>query len=66
MPPGSHREADPTVRTSHVSSMEKGKEMKALSLRQPWPWFILKGGKDLENRGWTSSYRGPVLIHSSK
>lgn len=40
--------------------------MKALSLRQPWPWFILKGGKDLENRGWTSSYRGPVLIHSSK
>ncbi len=40
--------------------------MKAISLRQPWPWFILKGGKDLENRGWTSPYRGPVLIHSSK
>ena len=40
--------------------------MKAISLRQPWPWFILQGGKHLENRGWTSSYRGPVLIHSSK
>lgn len=40
--------------------------MKALSLRQPWPWFVLKGGKNLENRGWTSFYRGPVLIHSSK
>lgn len=40
--------------------------MKALSLRQPWPIFILRGGKDLENRGWTSSYRGVVLIHSSK
>jgi len=40
--------------------------MKAISLRQPWPWFILRGGKHLENRSWTSSYRGPVLIHSSK
>lgn len=40
--------------------------MKAISLRQPWPWFILRGGKHLENRGWTSSYRGPVLVHSSK
>ncbi len=40
--------------------------MKALSLRQPWPWFILHGGKNLENRGWTTSFRGPVLIHSSK
>jgi hypothetical protein len=49
-----------------IEGIEKGKSMKALSLRQPWPWFILRGGKHLENRGWTSSYRGMVLIHSSK
>lgn len=40
--------------------------MKALSLRQPWPWFILHAGKDVENREWGASYRGEVLIHSSK
>ena len=40
--------------------------MKALSLRHPWAWFIFHGGKDIENRGWTNSYRGPVLIHTSK
>lgn len=40
--------------------------MKAISLRQPWPWFILHAGKNLENRSWTMPYRGPVLIHSSK
>ena len=40
--------------------------MKALSIRSPWWWFILHGGKDIENRGWPTSYRGPVLIHASK
>lgn len=40
--------------------------MKALSIRQPWAWLILHGGKDIENREWRTSYRGPVLIHASK
>jgi ASCH domain len=40
--------------------------MKALSIRAPWWWFILHGGKDIENRTWTTHYRGPVLIHASK
>ncbi|ABF42178.1 conserved hypothetical protein [Candidatus Koribacter versatilis Ellin345] len=40
--------------------------MKALSIRCPWWWFILHGGKDIENRDWYCSYRGPVLIHASK
>lgn len=39
---------------------------KALSIRAPWWWFILHGGKDIENRDWSTSYRGPVLIHASK
>jgi len=40
--------------------------MKALSIRQPWAWLILHGGKDVENRDWSTIFRGPLLIHASK
>ena len=40
--------------------------MKALSIRSPWWWYILHGGKDIENREWSTKYRGPVLVHASK
>ncbi len=55
--------------------------MKALSIRQPWAWLIVRPDlngqarldaiarqelKDIENRTWRTSYRGPVLIHASK
>ena len=39
--------------------------MKAISIRAPWWWFILHGGKDIENRTWVTRFRGPVLIHAS-
>jgi len=40
--------------------------MKAISIRQPWASLILVAGKDIENRTWSTRYRGPVLIHASK
>jgi len=40
--------------------------MKALSIRQPWAWLLLKGIKDIENRTWRTNHRGPFLIHASK
>ena len=40
--------------------------MKTLSVRQPWADLIMRGIKDIENRSWTTSYRGPLLIHASK
>lgn len=40
--------------------------MKALSIRQPWAWLILHGGKDIENRDWATRFRGRILIHASK
>lgn len=40
--------------------------MRALSLKQPWPWAIINLGKDIENRKWATSYRGRFLIHASK
>ena len=38
----------------------------ALSVRQPWAWLILHGGKDIENRTWTTRHRGPTAIHASQ
>lgn len=40
--------------------------MKALSVRTPWWWFILHGGKDIENRDWPTNFRGDVLLHAGK
>ena len=40
--------------------------MRALSLRQPWPWAILTLGKDVENRTWKTNFRGRVMLHASK
>lgn len=43
---------------------------KALSVRQPWAWAIIYGGKDIENRSWQAvnhglAVRGRVAIHAS-
>ena len=40
--------------------------MIALSIRQPWAWMILHGGKDIENRSWPTAVRGRVLVHAGK
>ena len=47
--------------------------MKALSIRQPWasliigkPFALADGKlKDVENRTWSTSFTGPLLIHAS-
>ena len=38
--------------------------VKALTLRQPWAWATIYGGKDVENRRWSTRHRGPLLIHA--
>lgn len=40
--------------------------MRALSIRQPWAWLIAFGHKPVENRTWSTSFRGPLLIHAGK
>jgi hypothetical protein len=55
--------------------------MKALSYRQPWAWLIvrpdlvgevraaaIKAGviKDIENRDWSTKFRGTSIVHASK
>ncbi|XP_054257642.1 EOLA-like protein [Macrosteles quadrilineatus] len=41
-------------------------EMRILTVRQPWAWAIIHGGKDVENRvrNIAGDYRGPIAIHS--
>ena len=38
--------------------------VKALSIRQPWAWLVVHGYKDVENRSWSTGFRGRVLIHA--
>lgn len=50
--------------------------MKAITIQQPWAHLIIHGyldphtgklkRKDVENRTWVSSYKGPLLIHAGK
>jgi len=44
-----------------------GLEVRCLTVRQPWAWAIIHGGKDVENRSWNiaGSYRGTVAIHAA-
>lgn len=41
-------------------------EIKALTLKQPWAWAVIQGYKDVENRSWSTSHRGLLLIHAGK
>ena len=40
--------------------------MKAISLHQPWASMIASGEKTIETRNWPTSYRGELLIVSTK
>lgn len=41
--------------------------MRVLTVRQPWAWAVIHGGKDVENRtrNIAGTYRGPVAIHAA-
>ena len=40
--------------------------MKALTVKNPWAWAIIQGGKDVENRSRATKYRGQLYIHAGK
>ncbi len=41
------------------------REIRALTIRQPFPELILRRRKPYEIRSWRTNYRGPLLIHSA-
>ncbi len=48
-----------------AESEHGGQPMRVLTVRQPWAWAIINGGKTVENRvrNIAGKYRGPVAIH---
>lgn len=40
--------------------------MKALTVQQLWAWAIIHGPKQVENRTWSTSHRGPLAIHAGR
>lgn len=39
--------------------------MKTITIKQPFPYLIFQGIKDIENRTWPTKFRGRVLVHAS-
>lgn len=39
---------------------------KALSLSRPWTTLVMAGLKTVENRTWSTPYRGPLIIHGAQ
>ncbi len=39
---------------------------RVLSIRQPWAWLIIHAGKDIENRNWSTKFRGRIWAHAGK
>lgn len=42
----------------------EARQVKALSIKQPYPHHIFHDGKDVENRDWPTKGRGWFLIHA--
>lgn len=40
--------------------------MRALTILQPWADLIMSGAKRVENRTWTTKYRGRFYVHAGK
>lgn len=40
--------------------------MKSLFVRNPWAFDIYMGDKSVEVRSWSTNYRGPLLVCSSR
>ena len=55
----------PKRRQRAVSAPPSPTPQPVLSVRQPWAWALLYGGKTIENRTWRSCrYRGRIWIHA--
>jgi hypothetical protein len=58
------QKAMPEVEVVHPDAMVPEDSIPCLSIQQPWSYLIVHGHKDIENRDWSTNYRGPLLIHA--
>jgi hypothetical protein len=47
-----------------LANQIEGGEIKALSIKQPYPHHIFHDGKDVENRDWPTRGRGWIIVHA--
>lgn len=52
--------------TTTISTPMPGETRRGLTLTQPWATLMALGAKKIETRGWSTPYRGPVLIHAAR
>jgi hypothetical protein len=55
-----------SVRLRQMEAREGRCMIPCLSVRQPWAWLIIYGGKTIENRTWSTQKRGRIGIHAGK
>ena len=48
----------------HLADRVEHGEIKALSIKQPYPHHIFHDGKDVENRDWPTKGRGWFIVHA--
>jgi hypothetical protein len=54
------------MRNQRKGSQRHNSQMKCLTLTAEWAEAIFALGKDVENRTWSTRYRGKLLIHAGK
>lgn len=53
-----------TIERERLADRVARGEIKALSIKQPYPHHIFHDGKDVENRDWRTRGRGWIIIHA--
>jgi hypothetical protein len=54
-----------TLKTGKEIYKNLPETLTCLSVKQPWADLLIRGYKDVENRGWYTDHRGPLLIQST-
>ena len=49
-----------------ISEFEFIPKIPCLSIQQPWAELIISGKKNIENRDWSTNFRGEFFIHTGK
>jgi activating signal cointegrator 1 len=57
---------DYTCRGAQRSISSHNRDVKALTMTQPWATLVALGENTIETRSWSTSYRGPLAIHAAK
>lgn len=59
--------APPSCSSGRLSpARERRQDLLALTLKQPWASAVVELGKDVENRSWTTPFRGEFAIHAGR